>query len=52
MSPYLTWAAWMVRFSCSVNLFMSIQRGENGEVGCALGILERGEMKAGWMMYL
>lgn len=37
----------MVRFSRWVNLVMRIQRGENGEEGCALGILERGEMKAG-----
>ena len=37
----------MVRFSWSVYLFRRIQRGENGEEGCALGILESGEMKAG-----
>lgn len=37
----------MVRFSWWVNLFMRIQRGENGDEGCALGIFESGEMNAG-----
>lgn len=37
----------MLRFSSSRNRFMRIQRGEKGEEECALGILERGEMKAG-----
>ena len=31
---------------------MRIQKGENGEEGCALGILDRGEMKAGYTTYL
>jgi hypothetical protein len=52
IGPSFSWTAWMVLLFRLVNRLHSIHAGEMGALQWALGILDSGDRKAGYMITL